>query len=434
MTHEKNNISKKITIIYSAIQGTYFACIVPYLVFAAVFLRYRGLSNSQIGYSISAAAIGSIVLQMLISGFADRNSKVPLKHIVASMYVVILCVGSALSLIPQPVAVVMVLFIIGQVFAISLNSLLNATFMQLRNTGLAIGFGLPRGVGSLSCAVLSYIFGLVIEAYTPEVLLQLQIVLTVLALMCILLLPKPESVTAKPTKDMHENTKIASLFGMLKGNPTFVVFLLAVIVSSIGQSYFSFLINIIRSVGGNNVDLGLGICINCGVELIPMALSFWLLRRFGSKKLLVFSIITFVLKTSIIAFAANITWVYIGLTTGIFANGIFYFASVYFVNEIVKPDERTRGQALIGMCSFAGVGLVVGGAIDGVLIDHLGLSAMMSFNLACGLFAIVLILFASYLHQKHFGNCQPICADNTMNNSAEAELFIENCPSKNILK
>ena len=408
MTNVNKKTAHKVTAIFSAIQGTYFASIIPYLIYPAVFLQYRGLSNSEIGFSLSAAAVGSIIVQTLVSDFADKNSKVPLKHIVLSIYVIILCLSTALALIPYPISFVMVTFIIGQTCAITLNSLLSATFMQLQNTGLRISFGLPRGVGSITCAVITYLLGLAVEAYTPEILFPIQIGLTILALVCILILPRPENIAGTHPDQTNKKSKPQSLFAMLKGNPTFVVLLIAVVFSSIGQSYFSFLINIIRNAGGNNIDLGIGVCINCGVELIPMIISFWLLKKFGSKKLLIFSIIAFVIKTLFISLASNVSWIYVGLLTSIFANGIFYFASVYFINEIVKPNERTRGQALMGVCSFAGIGLVIGGAIDGVLIDNFGQNAMMIFSIACGLLGITTMFIASHLHKKHFGKKNPI--------------------------
>jgi MFS transporter, PPP family, 3-phenylpropionic acid transporter len=137
--------------------------------------------------------------------------------------------------------------------------------------------------------------------------------------------------------------------------------------------------------------------------MLPMLLSFWLLRKFGSKKLITVSIIAYFIKTLIIFISPNVSWIYVGLVASIFANGIFYIASVYFINEIVKPNERMRGQALFGLCSFAGLGMLIGEAMDGVLVDRFGLDAMMLLCSACGLISIALIIITSYLHKKHLG-------------------------------
>ena len=127
----------------------------------------------------------------------------------------------------------------------------------------------------------------------------------------------------------------------------------------------NFMINLVRSVGGGTVDLGAAIFINCIFELPPMLLAFWLLKKYKNLNLLVLSIIVTLVKTIGVALAPSVGWIYFSLALSFAANGIFYLISVYYINEIVKPNERTRGQALIGLCSFAGLGAVIGGVVDG---------------------------------------------------------------------
>ncbi len=403
----KQSIARRVTINFAAIQGGYWTSTVPYLIFAAVFLQYRGLTNSQVGFTLSAAAIGAIIIQILVSDFSDKNPMIPLKRIIAGMYVVMLCVSTALSFVPYPVAFVMVAFIIGETCVYSTNSLISALFMQLQNTGLNINYGIPRGVGSIAFAILAFYLGGVVEKYSPEVLFTIQIGLSLLALIFILVLPKPEDISGKHPDQIENEGENKSILEMLKGNPTFVMLMISMAFAFTGQSFFAFSINILRNVGGNTANLGVVSFINSASELMPMLFSFWLLKKFGSKKLLIVSIIAFFLKTLSISIATSINWIYIGMLTSIFANGIFFFASVYFINEIVKPNERTRGQALIGLCAFGGIGTVIGSTVNGLLLDNFGLNAMMVFCVACSFLGVVFMLITSHLHDKHFGKNEP---------------------------
>ena len=148
--------------------------------------------------------------------------------------------------------------------------------------------------------------------------------------------------------------------------------------------------------------------INSSIELVPLFLSAWLLRKFSSRQLLAVSIFAYGAKPVILALAPNLGWIYAAMAFGLLANGIFFFASVYFVNEIVKPNERTRGQMLIGLCSMGGLGVIIGAAINGLLIDRAGLGAMMIFCIVCGAVGSALMLLTSHLHRKYFSKPLPV--------------------------
>ena len=57
---------------------------------------------------------------------------------------------------------------------------------------------------------------------------------------------------------------------------------------------------------------------------------------------------------------------------------MFSFASVYFVNEIVAPTEKVRGQALAALCGLGGISNIIGASLGGLMIDSLGINALLS--------------------------------------------------------
>ena len=295
----------------------------------------------------------------------------------------------------------MTAYILGQTCVNSTNSLLSALFMQIQNAGLRINFGLSRGTGSVLFAFTAYFLGNAVEKHSPEILFPLQAGLTFLALLFIIIIPRPEKISGEHPDKVHE-ASTRSMVTMLKENPTFIMLMLAMVATFTGHSYFGFFINIIRNAGGNTADLGLALFIYALVEILPMLLSVKLLVRFGPKDLLVVSVAAFFAKAFLIKIASSVGFIYAVSVTNIFSTGLFFFASVYFVNEIVRPNERTRGQALIGLCSFGGLGTVIGASISGMLLDRFGIDDMMLFCTVCSFAGFLLMLATSFLHKKHF--------------------------------
>ena len=72
--------------------------------------------------------------------------------------------------------------------------------------------------------------------------------------------------------------------------------------------------------------------------------------------------------------------------------GIFIPASVHYVNEVLPPDLRIRGQALISAACF-GVAQVIGNLAGGFLIEFGGLHLFFILNISFSAAAFLLILF-----------------------------------------
>ena len=144
--------------------------------------------------------------------------------------------------------------------------------------------------------------------------------MSIVAIIFILVLPRPERISGVHPDNINASDKTVSMFSMLKGNPTFVMLMLAMTFTFTGQSYFGFFINIIQNVGGNAANLGVTLFINAAVELLPMIFSFWLLRKFGNKSMLILAVTAFAIKTLLVSIAKSIVWIYIGSISNMFAS------------------------------------------------------------------------------------------------------------------
>jgi PPP family 3-phenylpropionic acid transporter len=207
----------------------------------------------------------------------------------------------------------------------------------------------------------------------------------------------PEQEIRDSLKETETPERRTSYFEMLRSNPTLMLFIGAAILLSLGQSsVMVFLIRIVEAVGGNAQDLGTVILIQAGIEFPMLFASSWVLRKFKVSKILVFSFFCFALRLFGLFIAPTVGAIYGVATINLFGVGIFAFASVIFVNGIVKRTEIVRAQTLITLSQTTGQ--IIGSLISGVLIDSFGLKTLILIGVSILLTASCLMIAC---HRKH---------------------------------
>ena len=397
-----SSFTKKSNVFYACLQSTHWMLCAAFGGFAALFMTNRGLSDTQSGIVFSLAAVGCVLLQIFVSDFSDKHPRIPLKRIIAVFYILAVVTFACLLWIPSSVAFVMIAFVCGYAFLTSLNGFLNALIMQLHNVGLPINFGIPRGIGSVAYAIIAFVLGLVIEATSVEVTLPVSIAIGILAIICVLSVPRPDRVVQQcGLTPPVEPSRQVSILTMLKSNKILVFLMLATTLTFIGQSvFYTFLIRAVENVGGNTADLGTCYLINSGFELPTLFLASLLLKRFSSKGILTVSFLVFFLRSLTLALAPSIEVVYLSCAMSIGGLGLFGFASVYFVNEIVPDSQQVRGQSLVSLCSLNGISAIISSLMSGVVLDQLGVSALLFLYAGFSLLGFVVMLYVGRLHRR----------------------------------
>lgn len=394
--------TRKSNVFYALSQSAYWMIAASFGGFAALFLANRGLSDTQSGFVLAMAAVGCVLLQIFVSDFSDKHPKIPLKRIVAIFYIVVVSVAVCLMWIPSSVAFVMIAFICSYAFMTALNGFLNALSMQLHNVGLPINFGIPRGIGSVSYAIMAFILGIAVENTSVEIILPVTIVVGIVAIIWVLCVPRPDKAAAQcGLKISTAQAKQGSMFSMLKSNKILVLLMAATTLTFTGQSVFvTFLIRAVENVGGNTADLGTCYLINSGFELPTLFLASLFMKKFSSKQILTVSFFAFFVRSLVLALAPSMGFVYVSCALSIGGLGLFGFASVYFVNEIVPFDQQVRGQAMVALCGLSGVSNIIGAPLGGVIIDSLGVGALLFIYAGFSLLGLFVMLYAGRLHGK----------------------------------
>lgn len=178
---------------YGALQALYYFGTCALGGFAAIFLGYKGLSNSLIGVATGASCILSVVLMPAISMLLERKPGLGIPRVVRSLTLGSVACYVVLALAPLPTYAVIVLFALANAMSLAIASFLSQLAMGFNRIGMPINFGLARGMGSVSYAVGAVGFSRLVELSSPGVLAGLFVLSGVVLLAVLASMPTCEA-------------------------------------------------------------------------------------------------------------------------------------------------------------------------------------------------------------------------------------------------
>lgn len=376
----------RIEAIFAGMHFSYWLSMCAFSGFMAVYLSYYGFSDGLIGLTASAVSIITIAFQLGISSFSDRNSHIPLKRIITVIYLVILGLVAVLALVPLPLILMMLAYSLAGGLASGLPGLYNAQIIQFVNAGLPVNLGWPRGISALVYALFAYLLGLLLEHHAASILMPICLICITVAILMVLLMPRPEQVTEDSAiDDLAQPPDRTGLFHMLASSGVLRAFLLSAIFMSAGQTnVMVFLTRVVESQGGNEGALGLAMFLQAGVEMPAMFLTPLLLRHFRARAILAFSVTAYFIKALMVLFATGIGGVYAAMAFSVFCFGLYGITSVYFVNGIVRQNEKVRAQALVTASSA--LAAVASNSMAGWVVQAYGIKRL---NLVCAVLQLI---------------------------------------------
>ena len=154
---------------------------------------------------------------------------------------------------------------------------------------------------------------------------------------------KPEQSAPFSHTATHNN-----FFDFIKTYPAFSMFLLGTICFYFAHNMINdFMIQIIRNLGGSETELGYANFLQAILELPVMALIAFVLKKFSSRTLLVFSGVAFFVKTLILTFASNMATMYLSQSFQLFAYAVFVPASAYYVSQTMGENDQVKGKLFV---------------------------------------------------------------------------------------
>ena len=386
---------------YCITQSFFWMAFCTVVSYAALFLQRRGYSGSETGILMAAGSILAFVLQPTVASLADRSKKVTLMGIISVICAVMICTMAVNLLIPGRSAAVFISYTLYFSSVYIMLPFANAFAGFLNSWGLKINFGIARGIGSLSYALLSLLLGVLIEKMGPNVLPASGIIFT-LALLSMMAVFSRQYSREDVSLSSAKKSDSRSLFSFLKSDPRFALLLLGIALSYFSHTSFTnFLINVVENVGGGSAEMGVCSFIAAIVELPPMFVFMRLLRRVRCSTLPKISCAMFSVKMLACWLAPNVAVLYAAQFLQVIAFGLYIPASVQYINEVVAPADRVKGQALV--TSTTTLSAIAASLLSGVMLDKLGASATMLVSAAVSAVGALIVIPAvkkTPLHRK----------------------------------
>ncbi len=393
------------TIRYAALNAAYWSGFCLILGFSSVYLLSQGLSNAQIGLVLAASGAVSAVLQPLLAGIAGR-SRVPLRLWIAGLAAAT-ALGAAALLVPgrgplwHAVAFGYLLCILQVA-----TPLVNAVGMECVNRGIPVDFGPARAVGSFAFALTSLGVGALVaatsSAVVPVLLVVVQALLVVAAWTFVLTgpgvpgpgpgpargVPEPLESDA-PRPDAPRPAPTAPLDARRRRR--FAVLLAGITGGYISHAIInSYLFQVVSFHGGTASEMGVAVTIAATIETLPMLFFRRIVRRWHSGTLLRVAAVAFAVKALATWLAGSLGALYLAQALQVAAFALVVPASVYYVDRLLPPRERVRGQAY--MTVTLTLGNVVAGLGGGVLLDLAGVPALLAVGTAFAAVGAVAVL------------------------------------------
>ena len=278
----------------------------------------------------------------------------------------------------------------------SLTPMVNSLGMESLNQGKKLNFGIGRGMGSLSAAVIASTLGILVDRFgirTIPVSISIGLLLFLFSLWIFPFRKVPKEHQQNLTA--AEKAPGSGALYFFRKYKKFTIVLLGSIMVYVSHVLInSFAYQVIVEKGGSSTDMGIAMALAAIIELPTMFLFGYMQKKIRCDIWFRSCGIFFALKTLFSLLAPNMTVYYIIQIFQAFGWALSSVSSVYYAtNSIMEPQDVIKGQAYFTMTYT--IGTVLGALLGGWLIDLAGVSAMLIFGTAAASIGAVLMLFAT---------------------------------------
>lgn len=378
-------IDRKTTVLYAGIQGFFWMGYAALMGFISMYLLDHGFTNSQVGTVIAAAGLLSVFAQPLAAAQADRPGGPSPRKLVLVMMGLELALSLVLLFGGGRGMATAVLYGCGVLLLHTSTSLVNSMgILGARKPN----FGLARGAGSIAYALAAMVIGGLADRFGSICVPAAMALGFGLLLVVSFLYPDAKG------KSKKEATGADSPIVYFRRYPRYGLVLVGCMLVLLSHALLNnFLFQIITAKGGGSAEMGNVMSMGAIIEIPPMLIFAWMLKKRSCDFWFRITGIFFFLKSLTSLLVTTVPGFYAAQIFQIFAWGLITVSSVYYINSIMEPEDAVKGQAYYTVTLT--LGNVIGSAVGGVLLDHLGVNAMMLFGTACAAVGAVFLLVFS---------------------------------------
>jgi PPP family 3-phenylpropionic acid transporter len=358
-----------------------YAAIAVYFTYLNVYYRDANLTGTQIGVINMVSALMSVISAVIWGNISDRTGKPRL-----------LIAGGALGalVVAQFVPTVSTfeaffgLALLGAAMGSAPATLADSTTLAWLGDRRE-DYARYRLGGTIGYILTGTLIGFVFDRMGLTLMFPLYGAIMFLFAFFALFLPDlPVRVEAKSRQAIT----------MMMRQPAWIVLVLSVFLVWIAtNASIMFMGVVLDSMGATQGLIGVAVTVGAIVEVPFMMASPWLLRRFGSVRLLVVALILMVVRYSLLSWMPAPEWaVPINALNGP-AFVLFWNGAINLANKMAPPGLAGTAQGLLNsVMSLSGM---VSALLTGVLFDRLGPNGMFLVMAFCVLAALALFTIAN---------------------------------------
>ena len=387
-----DKLARKVDIHHAAMQGSYFAGFSAIWGFGPVLLLYLGLSNSTLGVVTSLALVLPLLLQPALAALSDADSRWTSRRLALVLSLLTLAAAVVMTVSTGSKTVLVVAYAVIGVLLVSTSPFFNSMVMEYHLRGVNVNYGLGRGTGSTTYAIVALVLGFVLEKRAPTVILPVLLAALVLQIIAVWTFRYP--LPPVPAAQEEEPPKVLGLWALLKKYPAFPVMLMGCALLQGGHNACNtYMIHIVDKVGAGESLMGVVLAVSAFMELPAMTLFSRMRQKLSLRGMFLLCAAAFVAKDMLFLLARTPTLLYVSAALQFFEFGVFLPATVYYAAETLDAANQAKGQGLIHIFSN-GVGPAVT-AVSGTLVDRVDVNAMLLFNAAAAVVGLLVVAFAT---------------------------------------
>tara|TARA_Y100001970_G_scaffold59490_2_gene75683 strand:- start:6513 stop:7691 length:1179 start_codon:yes stop_codon:yes gene_type:complete len=342
-----------------------------------------GASSAMIGYIIASYAIGQIILRIPLGLAVDIWGT----KIFSILTMLCSAIGSFGLLISDgPIDIFFARLITGIAGAgwVAI-SLLFAS--QFKKQLLHYASSFMMGINGVAITVSTLLSGRLSDLYGDKTPFFASLIVSILG-MIILFWAKNE----KPKRIKISRKKITNI---LKNNV-----LLRVSAIAIGFHFVTFGVNfgflpiLIENLGGTKTNIGDITTLSQLAGITGMALSAWFISRIGIRKTMVLGSSSMIVSLIFISYMEDLS-IIAGLQflSG-FGRGILYTLTITLI--LFNFEDNSRGLAMGAYQAYYALGMFLGPAISGIIVNSFGINAIFWLSSLITLIALLIGVYKPY--------------------------------------
>jgi len=356
----------------------YFASLGVLIPYWSLYLKSLGFNSLTIGGLIAILPATKLIAPYLCGWLADHTRR---SMLIIRITSILALLSFSLVFVSQQLwwlILAMLLFsffwnaILPQFEAMTLNHLGRDTHH----------YSMIRLWGSLGFIVIVVFIGDLLQHYETDLIP----LVVLIAFICISL-----SSFIVPEKLNTPHVEYSPIWHVIK-QPKVLAFLVVCFLMLCSHGpYYTFYTIYLQEQGYSSYMIGVLWAVGVLAEVIIFLLMHRLLPVFGTRKLLITTLLLTTFRWLIIGFfVTDLSMLFLAQLIHAFSFGVFHAVGISLVHDYFTGSHQGRGQAIYSSTSY-GAGVAVGSLISGVVWDQWGASVLFVFASCCTMVALVIV-------------------------------------------